>query len=144
MWGPEEQQARGVLNMARRNKRGALALTEPEHGWDSVALETSARPDGDGWVLNGRKRWIGLGTVADLVVVWARNTDDGQVNAFVVEKGSPGYQAQVIEGKVSLRSVWQADITLDEVRVPAANRLPGPRSFKDTTPVPAPTPTTRA
>jgi glutaryl-CoA dehydrogenase len=95
-------------------------------------LETSARPDGDGWVLNGRKRWIGLGTVADLVVVWARNAEDGQVNAFVVEKGSPGYSAQVIDGKVSLRSVWQADITLDNVRVPAGNRLPGARSFQDT------------
>src|SRR6266571_5167014 len=99
---------------------------------------------GGGGVLNGRKRWIGLGTVADLVVVWARNTDDGQVNAFVVEKGSPGYQAQVIEGKVSLRSVWQADITLDEVRVPAGNRLPGARSFKDTTRVLATTRSTCA
>jgi glutaryl-CoA dehydrogenase len=99
---------------------------------------------GGGWVLNGRKRWIGLGTVADLVVVWARNTDDGQINAFVVEKGSPGYQAQVIEGKVSLRSVWQADITLDEVRVPAGNRLPGARSFKGTTRVLATTRSTCA
>jgi glutaryl-CoA dehydrogenase len=119
--------------MAAMGKLGAFALTEPEHGSDSVALETSARPDGDGWVLNGRKRWIGLGSVADLVVVWARNTEDGQVNGFVVEKGSPGYQARVIEGKISLRSVWQAEITLENVRVPAENRLPGARSFKDTT-----------
>ena len=95
-------------------------------------------------MLNGRKRWIGLGTVADLIVVWARNTDDGQVNGFVVEKGTPGYQARVIEGKVSLRSVWQADITLDEVRVPAENRLPGARSFKDTTRVLATTRSTCA
>ena len=95
-------------------------------------------------MLNGRKRWIGLGTVADLIVVWARNTDDGQVNAFVVEKGSPGYQAQVIEGKVSLRSVWQADITLEDVWVPAGNRLPGARSFKDTTRVLATTRSTCA
>jgi glutaryl-CoA dehydrogenase len=76
-------------------------------------------------VLNGAKRWIGLGSVADLVVVWARSTQDGQIGAFVVEKGSPGYSAQVIDGKVSLRSVWQAEITLDNVRVPAGNRLPG-------------------
>ena len=95
-------------------------------------------------MLNGRKRWIGLGSVADLVVVWARNTEDGQVNGFVVEKGSPGYQARVIEGKVSLRSVWQAEITLDEVRVPAENRLPGARSFKDTTRVLATTRSTCA
>ena len=126
------------------DKLGAFALTEPEHGSDSVALETSARPDGDGWVLNGRKRWIGLGSVADLVVVWARNTEDGQVNGFVVEKGSPGYQARVIEGKVSLRSVWQAEITLENVRVPGENRLPGARSFKDTTRVLATTRSTCA
>jgi glutaryl-CoA dehydrogenase len=137
MCGSEEQKARWLPDMARMTKLGAFALTEPDHGSDSVALETSARPvrgDGEaggGWVLNGRKRWIGLGTVADLVVVWARNTDDGQVNAFVVEKGS-------------LRSVWQADITLDEVRVPAGNRLPGARSFKDTTRVLATTRSTCA
>jgi glutaryl-CoA dehydrogenase len=150
MCGSEEQKARWLPDMARMAKLGAFALTEPQHGSDSVALETSARPvkgDGEagaGWVLNGRKRWIGLGTVADLIVVWARNADDGQVNAFVVEKGTPGYQARVIEGKVSLRSVWQADITLDEARVPAENRLPGARSFKDTTRVLATTRSTCA
>jgi glutaryl-CoA dehydrogenase len=133
MCGSEEQKERWLPAMARMDKLGAFALTEPTHGSDSVALETSARRDGDSWVLNGRKRWIGLGSMADLVVVWARNTEDGQVNGFVVEKGSPGYQATVIEGKVSLRSVWQAEITLENVRVPAENRLPGARSFKDTT-----------
>jgi glutaryl-CoA dehydrogenase len=80
----------------------------------------------------------------DLIVVWARSTEDGQVNAFVVEKGTPGYNARVIEGKVSLRSVWQADITLDNVRVPAGNRLPGARSFKDTSRVLATTRSTCA
>jgi glutaryl-CoA dehydrogenase len=148
MCGSEEQKARWLPGMARMDKLGAFALTEPDHGSDSVALETSARPvkrdAGEGWVLNGRKRWIGLGTVADLVVVWARNTEDGQVNAFVVEKGTPGYQAEVIQGKVSLRSVWQADITLEDVWVPAGNRLPGARSFKDTTRVLATTRSTCA
>jgi glutaryl-CoA dehydrogenase len=144
MCGSEEQKARWLPDMAQMDKLGAFALTEPNHGSDSVALETSARPDGDSWVLTGRKRWIGLGSVADLVVVWARNTEDGQVNGFVVEKGSPGYQARVIEGKVSLRSVWQAEITLDNVRVPAENRLPGARSFKDTTRVLATTRSTCA
>jgi glutaryl-CoA dehydrogenase len=117
--------------MARLELLGAFALTEPDHGSDSVALETSARADGDSWVLTGKKRWIGLGTVADLIVIWARDQGTGEVGAFVVERGSPGYQASVIEGKASLRSIWQADITLDGVRVPAANRLPGARSFKD-------------
>ena len=142
MCGSAEQKARWLPDMAAMTKLGAFALTEPEHGSDSIALETSASPDGHGgWVLTGRKRWTGLGTVADLIIIWARSTDDGQVNAFVVEKSSPGYQARVIEGKASLRSVWQADITLDDVRVPAENRLPGARSFKDTSRVLA---TTRA
>jgi len=131
--GSDEQKARWLPAMARMERLGAFALTEPEHGSDSVALEASAAPDGaGGWVLNGRKRWIGLGSVADLVVVWARSTEDGQVNGFVVEKGAPGYQARVIDGKISLRSVWQAEITLEDVRVPGENRLPGARSFKDT------------
>jgi hypothetical protein len=99
MCGSEEQKARWLPEMARMDSLGAFALTEPDHGSDSVALETSARRDGDDWVLNGRKRWIGLGTVADLIVVWARSSEDGQVGAFVVEKGSPGYQAQVIDGE---------------------------------------------
>jgi glutaryl-CoA dehydrogenase len=130
--GSEEQRQRWLPAMATMDKLGAFALTEPDHGSDSVALETSARRDGDGWVLNGHKRWIGLGSLADLVIVWARNTEDGKVGAFVVEKGSPGYRAEVMEGKVSLRSIWQADIVLDNVRVPEENRLPGARSFKDT------------
>ncbi len=142
MCGSAEQKARWLPDMARMTKLGAFALTEPDHGSDSVALETSASPDGDGgWVLKLRKRWIGLATVADLIVVWARNTDDGQVNGFVVEKGSPGYQARVIEGKVSLRAVWQADISLENVRVPPENKLADARSFRDTSRVLA---TTRA
>jgi glutaryl-CoA dehydrogenase len=129
--GSDEQKQRWLPGMARMDLLGAFALTEPDHGSDSVALETTAEPDGERWLLTGRKRWIGLGTVADLVVVWARDTTTGQVGGFVVERGSPGYQASVIEGKASLRSVWQADITMDKVAVPAANRLPGARSFKD-------------
>ncbi len=142
--GSDEQKARWLPAMARMDRLGAFALTEPDHGSDSVALETSARLDGNEWVLAGRKRWIGLGTIADLVIVWARNASDGQVGAFVVERGSPGFQAEVIEGKASLRSVWQADITLDNVRVPADNRLPGARTFADATRVLAATRSTCA
>ena len=142
--GSDEQKQRWLPGMARMDLLGAFALTEPDHGSDSVALETTAEPDGDRWLLTGRKRWIGLGTLADLVVVWARDTTTGQVGGFVVERGSPGYQASVIEGKASLRSVWQADITLDRVAVPAANRLPGARSFKDAGRVLAATRTTCA
>jgi glutaryl-CoA dehydrogenase len=82
-------------------------------------------------VLNGAKKWIGNGSIADVVVVWARDVADGQVKGFLVEKGTPGYAAKVIEGKGLLRAVWQAEIDLTEVRVPAENRLPGAESFRD-------------
>src|SRR5882757_10295570 len=132
MHGSEEQKQRWLPAMARCEKLGAFALTEPLHGSDSVALETSARRDGDHWVLNGAKKWIGNGTIADVIVVWARDTADRKVKGFLVEKGTPGYDAKRIEGKVSLRAVWQAEITLSDVRVAEANRLPGANSFKDT------------
>src|SRR3981081_1013757 len=117
--------------MARGGKVGAFALTEPEHGSDSIALETNARREGDSWVINGAKRWIGNATIADVVVVWARDLEDREVKGFLVEKGTPGYQAQVIEGKGSVRAGWQAQIELEDVRVPLENRLPGANSFKD-------------
>jgi glutaryl-CoA dehydrogenase len=132
MLGSEEQKRRWLPGMARLQKLGAFALTEPLHGSDSVALETSARLDGDTWVLNGTKKWIGNGTIADVVVVWARDAADGRVKGFLVEKGTPGYDAKRIDGKGSLRAIWQAEITLSDVRVPEENRLPGATSFKDT------------
>ena len=130
--GSEDQKQLWLPPMARLDKIGAFALTEPDHGSDSVSLETTARRDGDSWVLNGRKKWIGNGSIADVVVVWARDTADGRVKGFLVEKGTPGYTARVIERKASLRAVWQAEIALDDVRVEEANRLPGANSFADT------------
>jgi glutaryl-CoA dehydrogenase len=132
MLGSEEQKQRWLPGMAALDTLGAFALTEPAHGSDSVALETSARRDGDEWVINGSKKWIGNGTIADVVVVWARDVADGQVKGFLVEKGTPGYRARRIDGKGSLRAVWQAEITLAGLRAPEENRLPGARSFKDT------------
>jgi glutaryl-CoA dehydrogenase len=131
MLASEEQKERWLPSMARLERIGAFALTEPNHGSDSIALETTAQRDGDEWVLDGEKRWIGNGTIADVVVVWARDTADQKVKGFLVEKGTPGYEASVIEGKMSLRSVWNADIHLRDCRVPEANRLPGAQSFKD-------------
>ena len=129
--GSEQQKQRWLGPMARLEKIGAFALTEPEHGSDSVSLETTARPDGDSWVISGHKKWIGNGSIADVVVVWARDTADGAVKGFLVEKGAPGFRARVIEGKASLRAVWQAEIELDGAVVPAESRLPGANSFRD-------------
>jgi len=130
MLGSDEQKDRWLEPMARLEAIGAFGLTEPEHGSDAVALETSARRDGGDWVLDGRKRWIGNGSIADVVLIWARR-EDGHVGGFLVEKGTPGYEATVMTGKTALRAVWQADIVLDGVRVPDANRLPGCERFAD-------------
>jgi glutaryl-CoA dehydrogenase len=124
--GDEEQRERWLPAMARLEKIGAFGLTEPEHGSDAVGLETSARRDGDSYVLNGRKKWIGNGSIADYVLIWARG-EDGAVGGYVVEAGgrgqdrTPGYEATVMTGKTALRAVWQAEITLTDVRVPAEN-----------------------
>jgi glutaryl-CoA dehydrogenase len=117
--------------MARLEKIGAFALTEPTHGSDSIALETSARREGDHWVLRGVKKWIGNASFADIIIVWARD-EQGEVGGFVVEKGTVGYSAVVIEGKVAKRAVWQAEVTLDDVRIPLDHRLEKARSFRDT------------
>ena len=132
MLGSEEQKKQWLPPMAQLNKIGAFALTEPTHGSDSVALETTARRDGDTWTINGAKKWIGNGTIADVIVVWARDVADRQVKGFLVEKGAPGYLARKIEGKGSLRAVWQAEIELTDVQVDETNRLPGANTFKDT------------
>ena len=129
--GSQEQKQRWLPPMARLEKIGAFALTEPEHGSDSIALEASATRDGDSWVINGEKKWIGNGSIADVVVVWARDTADRKVKGFLVEKGTPGFRAQKIEGKGALRCVWQAHIDLQDVRVPESGRLPGANGFPD-------------
>ncbi len=129
--GSEDQKERWLPALARLDQVGAFALTEPEHGSDSVALETRARGDGDVWVLDGAKRWIGNGSIADVVVVWARSEHDGQVKAFLVEKDMPGFEAVTLGGKGAARAIWQAEITLDGVRVPESSRLPGAETFKD-------------
>ena len=130
MLGSEEQKAKYLPGMAKCEILGAFGLTEPAHGSDSIALETSAVRDGDEYVLNGEKRWIGNGSVGDITVVWAR-MEDGNVSGFIVPQDTPGYHGETQEGKVSLRAIKQARITLTDCRVPAENRLPGAESFKD-------------
>jgi glutaryl-CoA dehydrogenase len=134
MLGSEEQKQHWLLPMARMEKIGAFGLTESKHGSDAVALETRAHRAGDEYILNGDKRWIGNASFADVTIIWARD-DEGKVGGFLVEKGTPGYEASVIRGKVAKRAVWQADITLTDVHVPAENRLAYSRSFKDTSSV---------
>jgi glutaryl-CoA dehydrogenase len=130
--GSEEQRQRWLPGMLALRTVGCFALTEPHGGSDvALGLETTARQDGDAWVLDGAKRWIGNGTFADLVVVFARDVADDQVKTFVVEKGTPGFTATKMEGKYALRTVQNADLVFEGCRVPAENKLAGGNSFKD-------------
>ncbi|HWG64715.1 MAG TPA: acyl-CoA dehydrogenase family protein [Streptosporangiaceae bacterium] len=131
--GSEEQKQRWLPEMARLEKIGAFALTEPDVGSGAAGgLTTTARRDGADWVLDGQKKWIGNGTFADYIVVWARDADDGQVKGFVVENGTPGLAATKMRDKIALRVVQNAYITLEDVRVPEANRLQEATSFRQT------------
>ncbi|PZO71011.1 MAG: acyl-CoA dehydrogenase [Kocuria palustris] len=131
--GSEEQKQQWLPPMRRMEFTGCFALTEPDHGSDVAGgLATTARRDGDHWVLNGTKRWIGNGTIARIAIVWARDEADGQVKGFIVETDTPGFTATKIEHKIAVKIVQNADITLEDVRIPASNHLPGTASFKDT------------
>ena len=131
--GSEEQKQHWLPRMARMEKIGAFGLTEPEVG-SGVAggLTTTARRDGDGWILNGQKKWIGNATFADVTVIWARDVEDGQVKGFLVERGTEGFKPEKMENKMALRVVQNALITLDDCRVSEENRLQNANSFKDT------------
>ena len=131
--GSDEQRERWLPGMFAAEKIGAFALTEPNGGSDVAGgLDTTARRDGDAWVLEGEKRWIGNGTFADLVVVWARDLADDEVKGFVVHTDNPGYAATKMENKLALRTVQNADIVLTDCRVPDADKLAGANSFADT------------
>ena len=128
--GSEEQKERWLPAMARMEKIGAFGLTEPQHGSDAGLLETRARREGDEYVIDGEKRWIGNGSFADVTVVWARE-ESGRIGAFLVEKGTPGFEATITTGKTSQRTVLNTDVKLDGVQVPAENRLAGSSGFGD-------------
>lgn len=129
--GSEEQKAKYAGPLARGELLGAFALTEPEHGSDSVALETTARKVDGGWVLNGRKKWIGNGAAGGVTIVWARD-EEGQVRGFIVPQETEGYSAEPIVRKGVLRALHQSLITLEDVRVGDEALLPGANSFADT------------
>jgi glutaryl-CoA dehydrogenase len=119
-----EQQARWLPGLVSGERVGCFALTEHGHGSDPGGMETRARRDGDHYILNGSKCWIGNASIADVKVVWAKD-DDGRVGGFVVEKDEPGFGAQDIEGKFSLRMSRTSECWFENCRIPAENRLPG-------------------
>jgi glutaryl-CoA dehydrogenase len=130
--GSEEQRQRWIPSMMRLESIGAFPLTEPEGGSDVArGMRTTARRDGDWWVLDGAKRWIGNGTFADVVVVFARDVADDQVKTFLVQKGTPGFAATKIEDKFALRTVQNADLAFTDCRIPAGDKLEGGNSFRD-------------
>ncbi|UKA55819.1 acyl-CoA dehydrogenase family protein [Arthrobacter sp. FW305-BF8] len=129
----QEQQDAWLPDIYSLRKIGAFGLTEPLGGSDVAGgTRTTARRDGDRWVLNGAKRWIGNATFCDWVVVYARDVADNQVKAFLVDTTLPGFSATKIENKISLRTVQNADITLDNVVVPDFFKLANANSFRDT------------
>ncbi|MEU1039478.1 acyl-CoA dehydrogenase family protein [Streptomyces sp. NPDC005907] len=130
--GSQEQRDRWLPGMARMDTIGAFALTEALGGSDvAVGMRTTAEREGDTWVLNGAKRWIGNATFADHVVVWARDVEDDSVKGFVVAKDIKGFTPEKIANKTSLRIVENADVTLTGVRVAETDRLQNIESFRD-------------
>jgi glutaryl-CoA dehydrogenase len=132
--GSEEQKKKWLPPMARLEKIGSFALTEPLVGSGaSGGLLTSARREGDTWILNGQKKWIGNSTWGDVTIIWARDVADGQVKGFIVEnKTTPGFKVEKIQHKMALRVVQNGLITLEDCRVPEENRLQNDTSFRDT------------
>ncbi len=131
--GSEEQKQEWLPKMARMELIGAFGLTEPDVG-SAVAggMETTCRQEGDEWVLNGQKKWIGNATFADVIIIWAVDEASDQVKGFLVRKGNPGFKAEKIENKMALRTVQNALITMTDCRIPESDRLQKCDSFKDT------------
>ncbi|WP_287898891.1 acyl-CoA dehydrogenase family protein [Arthrobacter sp.] len=129
----EEQKEAWLPDIYAMKKIGAFGLTEPLGGSDVAGgTRTTAQKDGDTWILNGAKRWIGNATFSDYVVIYARDVEDNQVKAFLVDTTLPGYRTTKIENKISLRTVQNADIVLENVVVPDSHKLAGGNSFRDT------------
>ena len=126
--GSEEQKQQWLPEMAAGRAIGCFGLTEPDAGSDPSGMTTTARLDGDEWVLNGVKRWIGLGTIATLAIVWAK-TDEG-IRGFIVPTETPGFEAKLLEPKLSMRASIQTELHLTDVRLPDSARLPGATSLR--------------
>jgi glutaryl-CoA dehydrogenase len=127
-FGSEEQKQRWLPGMAAGDLIGCFGLTEPTAGSDPANMVTEAVRDGDGWVLNGAKRWIGLATIADVAIIWAKTADG--IRGFVVPTSTPGFNATAIEPKLSMRASIQCDISLVDIRLPDDAVLPGAAGLK--------------
>ncbi|CAN5585399.1 acyl-CoA dehydrogenase [soil metagenome] len=133
LFGSDEQKKHWLPAMARGEKLGAFALTEPDFGSNPAGLQTRAHKTANGYVLNGAKRWIGNATIADVVIVWAKlGEGDGQeaIRGFLVEKGTTGFQPSLIEGKLSLRVGLTAEIQFENCELPEAALLPTSRGLR--------------
>jgi glutaryl-CoA dehydrogenase len=128
-FGTPEQHARWLPGLVSGERVGCFALTEQRHGSDPGGMETQAKRNGDHYVLNGSKCWIGNASIADVKVVWAKD-DDGNVGGFVVEKNAPGFRAQDIEGKFSLRISRTSECWFENCRIPSENRLPNAKGLR--------------
>jgi glutaryl-CoA dehydrogenase len=128
-WGSEEQKQKWLPRMHTGEAVGCFGLTEPDAGSDPGSMRTTAKRDGSDWILNGSKMWITNGTVADVATVWAR-TEDGSINGFLVERGTPGFEAPEMHHKLSLRASVTSELVLHDVRVPEENRFPEINSLR--------------
>jgi len=127
-YGSDTQKERWLPGMCKGELIGCFGLTEPDYGSNPGGMLTRAVRDGDGWVLNGTKRWITNGTVADLAVIWAKTDDD--IQGFIVEKGTPGYETRDMKGKFSLRGSITSELFLSDVRISDDHRLDGAKGLK--------------
>lgn len=128
-FGTEEQKRKYLPEMAKGNMIGCYGLTEPDAGSDPGSMKTRAKKDGNTWILNGTKMWITNGNIADIAIVWAKD-DQGIIRGFIVEKGTPGFKANEIKGKLSLRASITSELVLEDVRIPESNILPGTEGLK--------------
>ena len=131
--GSEAQKMEWIPQMIKMEKIGAFGLTEPDVGSAiSMGMKTTCRREGDEWIINGEKKWIGNATFSDIIIIWAKDEADNMVKGFIVDRLTPGLTTEKIEDKMSLRIVQNALITMKEVRVPESRRLQEGNSFKDT------------
>ena len=128
-YGSNEQKNYWIPKLAKGDKIGCFGLTEQDHGSDPGSIVTRSKKDGDSYVLNGEKMWITNGSIADVAIVWAKN-EEKIVNGYIVEKGTPGFSAHAIKGKLSLRASDTSELVFDNCRIPAHNKLPNADSLK--------------